>query len=280
MKERKIKIILTAKPTLEGAGVHLHRAFGFAEAPHFDPFLMLDDFRSDNPEHYIHGFPWHPHRGIETITHLLKGTTEHGDSIGNKGIIAGGDVQWMTAGSGIIHQEMPKPDPDGKMYGFQLWTNLPATHKMMSPRYRDVKAINAPIITLDNQVQVKIISGTYQNTSGPVKDIIIDPCYFDIAIPENSDFTFETREGYTCVLYNYEGVGMIQSNTISNRQVVLFEDGTHIRIMTGNQPLKCIFLSGKPLHEPIAWSGSIVMNSEKELKKAFHEYQKGTFIKK
>jgi quercetin 2,3-dioxygenase len=280
MSERKIKKILTAKPTLEGAGVHLHRGFGYYELPDFDPFLMFDDFSSDYPEHYLPGFPWHPHRGIETITYMHKGRAEHGDSMGNKGVINSGDVQWMTAGSGIIHQEMPKPDPEGKMYGFQLWANLPASHKMMKPRYRGITGNDIPTIVLENHVQVKIISGSFKGTSGPVKDIITDPSYFDIEIPENMEFILETQADHKCFIYVYEGVGVIQARTISHRQAVLFEEGMNIRITTGNSPFKFLFISGKPLNEPIAWRGPIVMNTDEELRTAFEEYHNGTFIKK
>ena len=180
---RKIKRVLKGQPTLEGAGVHLKRAFGFSEAPALDPFLLLDDFHSDNPDHYIKGFPWHPHRGIETITYVLHGDIEHGDSMGNRGVIGSGDVQWMTAGSGVVHQEMPQGDANGRMWGFQLWANLPASHKMMAPRYRDIKAADIPEAELENGVRIKVVCGSIGAVAGPVQDIVIEPRYLDIAVP-------------------------------------------------------------------------------------------------
>ena len=198
---RRIKKVFKSKQTVEGAGVHLKRALGFSEMPLFDPFLLLDDFRSNNPDHYIKGFPWHPHRGIETITYILNGKVEHGDSLGNKGIIDSGDVQWMTAGSGIIHQEMPKGDVHGIMEGFQLWANLPAAEKMMSPRYRDIKSDQIPIVTLDNGTKIKIICGTINNVQGPVKDIVIDPEYIDITVPANTTYEHPTKAGHTVFAY-------------------------------------------------------------------------------
>lgn len=205
METRKIKNIFNSKATLEGAGVHLKRAFGYYEIPRFDPFLLLDDFRSSDPKKYIKGFPWHPHRGMETITYILEGSVEHQDSLGNKGIISSGDVQWMTAGSGIIHQEMPKGDNNGKMYGFQLWTNLPASYKMMSPRYQEYKSTQIPDVVMENGTKIRVICGSLGNVKGPVKDIITDPEYFDITIPPISIFTHNTNKGYTvfCILYRW-----------------------------------------------------------------------------
>jgi redox-sensitive bicupin YhaK (pirin superfamily) len=207
IETRKISQVLKSKPTIEGAGVHLKRAFGFSQVPKFDPFLMLDDFRSDNPEDYIEGFPWHPHRGIETITYVLRGDVEHGDSMGNKGIISSGDVQWMTAGSGIIHQEMPKGNPDGSMYGFQLWANLPRSHKMMDPRYRDMKRAQIPEVALDNGTKIRVICGNVGNRQGPVRDIVIDPEYLDITVPAGSEFVHLTMRGYTVLAYFIDGRG-------------------------------------------------------------------------
>jgi len=207
LKVRKIRKVLKSKPTIEGAGVHLKRAFGFHEVSIFDPFLLLDDFRSDNPEDYIRGFPWHPHRGIETITYVLRGEVEHGDSMGNKGIISSGDLQWMTAGSGIIHQEMPKGDSVGKMHGFQLWANLPASYKMMDPRYRDVKSEHIPEVVLRNGTKIKIISGTLGNHQGPVKDIVIEPEYLDITVLGKSEYSHQTKPGLTVIAYVIEGKG-------------------------------------------------------------------------
>jgi hypothetical protein len=204
---RKIAKVFRSKPTIEGAGVHLRRAFGYSQVPKFDPFLMLDDFRSDNPEDYLKGFPWHPHRGIETITYILRGDVEHGDSMGNKGVISSGDVQWMTAGSGIIHQEMPKGDQDGSMYGFQLWANLPKSHKMMDPRYRDVKSDQIPDVELPNGTRIRIICGKVGDVQGPVRDIVIDPEYLDITVPAGSEYTHPTKRGHTAFAYVIDGTG-------------------------------------------------------------------------
>ena len=298
-ESRKIKKVFKSKQTVEGAGVHLKRAFGFSEVPLFDPFLLLDDFRSTNQNHYIKGFPWHPHRGIETITYLLQGTVEHGDSMGNNGAIDSGDVQWMTAGSGIIHQEMPKGDAHGVMGGFQLWANLPAAEKMMSPRYRDIKSSQIPIITLDNGIQVKIISGTVNNVRGPVKDIMIDPEYIDVTVPANTTFNHPTKTGHTVFAYVIEGQGYfckerepftyetewknyvdLQTDPIANDgTLVLFENGNTVHIETEDDQIRFLLISGKPIGEPIAWHGPIVMNSQEELRLAFEEYSQGTFLK-
>ena len=204
-KTRKIRKVIKSKPTIEGAGVHLKRAFGFGEVPAFDPFLLLDDFRSNDPRHYLKGFPWHPHRGIETITYVLRGNVEHGDSMGNQGVIASGDVQWMTAGSGIIHQEMPKGDEHGHMWGFQLWANLPASHKMMWPRYREVKSDQIPEISTASGVTIRIICGELDGTKGPVQDIVIDPEYLDLTVPERSEFIHQTKPGHRVFAYVIEG---------------------------------------------------------------------------
>jgi redox-sensitive bicupin YhaK (pirin superfamily) len=204
---RKIRKVLKSKSTIEGAGVHLKRVFGFSEVPLFDPFLLLDDFRSDTPKHYVKGFPWHPHRGIETITYVLTGDVEHGDSLDNKGTISSGDVQWMTAGNGIIHQEMPKGDENGLMYGFQLWANLPSRHKMMDPRYRDVTNEQIPEVKLPNNATVKIIAGEVSDMKGPVKDIVIDPEYIDVTVPANSEFKHPTKRGHTVFAYIIDGQG-------------------------------------------------------------------------
>ncbi len=279
MQDRRIKTILTAQPVLEGAGVHLKRAFGYYEIPQFDPFLLFDDFRNDKPELYLKGFPWHPHRGIETITYMLEGSAEHGDSMGNSGVIRGGDVQWMTAGSGIIHQEMPKPDEKGRMYGFQLWSNLPSTHKMMAPRYQDIKKEDIPTAEETGGVKLKIICGSYGNTTGPVKDIITNPQYFDIFVPANSEFVLKTRQEDNCFIYVFEGEATIDNKILANTQIALFESGDSITIKTNDYSFRCLFISGKPLNEPIAWGGPIVMNTDAELKTAFAEYHNGTFIK-
>ncbi len=279
---RKIKKVFKSKPTIEGAGVHLNRVFGNNEVPLFDPFLLLDDFRSDDPDHYLKGFPWHPHRGIETITYVLTGDVEHGDSLGNKGVISSGDVQWMTAGSGIIHQEMPKGDKSGKMYGFQLWANLPARDKMMNPRYRDVKNDQIPEVKLDNGATVKIIAGEVSGTKGPVQDIVIDPEYIDVTIPPNSEFRHLTKQGHTVFAYVINGEGYCCNQhdpIIDNGTIVLFDDGDEIIISTENHQLRFLLISGKPIGELVAWYGPIVMNTQEELEIAFEEYKQGTFIK-
>ena len=296
---RKIKKIFKSKQTIEGAGVHLKRAFGSSEVGQFDPFLLLDDFRSENPNHYNKGFPWHPHRGIETITYILQGKVEHGDSLGNKGVIDAGDVQWMTAGSGIIHQEMPKGDASGRMEGFQLWANLPAAEKMMSPRYRDVKSNDIPVITLENDVQIKIICGTVNKIHGPVQDIMIDPEYLDITVPAHTVYEHPVKPGHTVFAYviagqgyfckekkpfTYEAEGenyfdMETDPLASNGTLILFEDGRSVHIETGDASIRFLLISGKPLNEPVAWHGPIVMNNQAELQLAFDEYRAGTFLK-
>jgi len=299
-KIRKIKKILRSKPTIEGAGVHLKRAFGFYQVPMLDPFLLLDDFHSNNPNDYIRGFPWHPHRGIETITYVLHGKVEHGDSMGNKGIIQPGDVQWMTAGSGIIHQEMPKGQEDGLMWGFQLWANLPASHKMMDPRYRDVKNHQVPEITLDHGVKVKIICGEVNGVQGPARDIVIDPEYLDITIPSKTNFAYPVKRGYTAFAYVIGGKGYFDQNRdsyayeveganyfdfrreclIDAENLVTFGDGDELAISTEENSVRFLFVSGRAMGEPVAWYGPIVMNTQEELRIAFEEYQNGTFIKK
>lgn len=296
---RKIRKVLKAKPTIEGAGVQLKRVFGFSEVPTFDPFLLLDDFRSDTPEHYLKGFPWHPHRGIETITYVLRGDVEHGDSMGNKGVISSGDVQWMTAGSGIIHQEMPKGDEGGLMYGFQLWANLPASHKMMDPRYRDVTSGQIPELTLRDGVKIRIICGKIGEVQGPVRDIVIDPEYLDVTVPAHSEFTHPTKKGHSVFAYAIEGKGYfckeknpftyevegvnyfdIQRDPfIGNETLVLFDDGDQVMVSTEAEPVRFLLISGNPIGEPVAWYGPIVMNTQEELQTAFEEFQKGTFIK-
>ncbi len=298
-KIRKIRKVIKSKPTLEGAGVHLKRVFGYSEVPQFDPFLLLDDFRSDNPDHYIKGFPWHPHRGIETITYVLKGDVEHGDSMGNKGVISSGDTQWMTAGSGIIHQEMPKGDPDGVMEGFQLWANLPKSHKMMDPRYRDVKSGQVPEVVLKDGAKIRIICGTVDGKQGPVRDIVIDPEYLDVTIPAKSEFMHKTKQGHTVFAYVIEGKGLFcnekdpfaydvegvnyfdiqRDSFVRNGMLVLFGDGDRMTVSTQGDPVRFLLISGKPIKEPVAWYGPIVMNTEEELRVAFEEYRTGSFIK-
>ncbi len=276
---RKVKLVLTSVPTIEGAGVHLKRVFGFSNETLFDPFLLLDDFRSDTPAHYLKGFPWHPHRGIETITYVLKGDVEHGDSLGNSGIISSGDVQWMTAGSGIVHQEMPKGAADGAMYGFQLWANLPARDKMMVPRYRDISAGQIPEIQTDNGTRIKIIAGTVNAVSGPVTGIVIDPEYLDCSVPPATRFRHATTADHTVFIYVIAGAGRAAGVEVKNGMLVLFDQGDEMAVSTEKEPLRFLLCSGKPLREPIAWRGPIVMNSEAELDLAFREFHAGTFIK-
>lgn len=296
---RRIHKVWKSKPTIEGAGVHLKRVFGFSQVPMFDPFLLLDDFRSDNPEHYIKGFPWHPHRGIETITYVLRGDVEHGDSMGNKGIISSGDIQWMTAGSGIIHQEMPQGDADGLMLGFQLWANLPKSRKMMEPRYRDVKSRQIPEVVLENGTKIKIICGKVGGQEGPVRDIVIDPEYLDVTVPARSEFLHPTKRGHTVFAYVIDGKGyfcqeknpfsyeieginyfdMDREPYVGNETIVLFDDGNQVMVSTQGEGVRFLLISGRPIGEPVAWYGPIVMNTEEELQIAFEEYRSGNFIK-
>ncbi len=278
---RRIDRVIKGKPTIEGAGVHLKRAFGNSEAPLFDPFLLLDDFHSENPADYLKGFPWHPHRGIETITYVIHGEIEHGDSMANKGIIYPGDVQWMTAGSGIIHQEMPKGQKGGLMWGFQLWANLPASHKMMGPRYRDVKSSQIPTI-ITGGASVKIICGKIDDITGPVQDIVTAPEYLDITVPPNSQFRRATGKGRTVLAYVIEGAGHFDAGSgslLGPEHLVAFHDGDEIMVSTLEKSVRFLLISGQPIKEPVAWYGPIVMNTQEELSIAFQEYRDGTFIK-
>jgi redox-sensitive bicupin YhaK (pirin superfamily) len=297
---RRIQKIWKSRPTIEGAGVHLKRAFGNFEVPQLDPFLLLDDFHSDHPNHYLKGFPWHPHRGIETITYVLHGGVEHGDSLGNRGVIHPGDVQWMTAGSGIIHQEMPKGDKKKLLWGYQLWANLPASHKMMDPRYRDVKSNQIAEVSLSSGAKVKIICGKLNGVQGPVRDIITDPEYLDVSIPPQTNFIHPVKMGHTIFAYIVEGKGYFDQERNSYKyemigvnyfdfkrecllgpeNLVLYEStGDQITVTTEESSVRFLLVSGKPLGEPVAWYGPIVMNTQEELKIAFEEYQNGTFIK-
>jgi redox-sensitive bicupin YhaK (pirin superfamily) len=298
-KVRRIKKILKSRPTLEGAGVHLKRAFGNQQVPMLDPFLLLDDFHSSNPDHYLRGFPWHPHRGIETITYVLHGKVEHGDSMGNKGIIDSGDVQWMTAGSGIIHQEMPKGQKDGLMWGFQLWANLPASHKMMGPRYREIKKDQIPETLLESGVKAKIICGEVNGVKGPAKDIVTRPEYLDIAVASKSNFTYSVKKGHTVFAYVIEGKGYFgperdpyayeaeganyfdlkRDCMMGPESLILYDEGDEVAISTDDIPVRFLLVSGKPIKEPVAWYGPIVMNTQEELRTAFEEYENGTFLK-
>ena len=300
MTIRRIAKVFKSRPTIEGAGVHLKRAFGYSQVPQFDPFLMLDDFHTSNPDEYLAGFPWHPHRGIETITYVLEGLVEHGDSMGNAGVISAGDVQWMTAGSGIIHQEMPKESPTGTMWGFQFWANLPASQKMMPPRYREVKATDIPEVALENGVKVKVVAGEVAGVQGPVRDIVIEPVMLDITVPPGTVFSHTSPIDHTLFVYVLEGASYfddcrdayayevvghgwtdVERRCICEREtVVLFErSGDTVQVTTTEQPVRFLLVSGKPLNEPVAWYGPIVMNTQEELRVAFEEYNNGTFIK-
>jgi redox-sensitive bicupin YhaK (pirin superfamily) len=296
---RKIRKVWKSKPTIEGAGVHLQRVFGNNHVPQLDPFLLLDDFRSNNPAHYLKGFPWHPHRGIETITYVLQGDVEHGDSIGNSGVISSGDVQWMTAGSGIIHQEMPKGDKRGTMSGFQLWANLPASHKMMDPRYRDVKSHQIPEVALKDGAKVKVICGKVSGVEGPARDIVTDPEYLDVTVPAEATFAHPVRHGYKAFAYVIQGEGYFDQNRDSyahevigtnyfdfkrsclceNGTMVLYDEGDEVSVTAGGNGVRFLLASGRPIGEPVAWYGPIVMNTQEELKTAFEEFQNGSFIK-
>jgi len=280
-EERKVQRHTQSQPVVEGAGVHLHRALGADEVPIFDPFLLLDDFRADEPDCYLAGFPWHPHRGIETITYVLEGEVTHGDSLGNQGVIGGGDVQWMTAGSGIIHQEMPQGDIDGRMYGFQLWANLPAHDKMMAPRYREIKAAQIPEITLPGGAKVKVICGRLGEVNGPIRDVVTAPEYLDVTIPAGSTFVHANTRGHTVFAYVIGGVGHFgATETLAkNRDLLLFDNGDLLRVKAVDEEVRFLLISGLPLAEPVAWRGPIVMNTREELATAFREYREGTFIK-
>ncbi|HTQ62163.1 MAG TPA: pirin family protein [Candidatus Solibacter sp.] len=291
---------MKAKPTVEGAGVHLRRAFGFGNTTDFDPFLLLDDFRNDVPEDYLAGFPWHPHRGIETITYVLAGTVAHGDSMGNHGEIASGDVQWMTAGSGIIHQEMPKGDHAGRMHGFQLWANLPAALKMTAPRYQEVKAGEIPEIKDDDGTHVRVVCGSFWGKKGPVDGIAADPVYLDVSVPPGRRKAIPvsmTRHGFAYVFAGSgsfcnaseplsvptEPVGWLDitpPTSADNRSLVLFDQGDEVVVQAGEEGIRFLLVSGKPLEEPVAWYGPIVMNTQAELQQAFKDLDRGTFLKR
>jgi len=277
---RKIKTILKAKPTLEGAGVRLKRVFGHPELPLLDPFLLMDDFHSDNPDDYMAGFPMHPHRGIETITYVLQGAVTHRDSMGNHGTIESGDLQWMTAGSGIIHEEMPQETE--VLWGFQLWANIPAKNKMMAPRYQEIKASEIPIVSPSTSVSIKVICGNLNGVQGPIQGVVTDPEYLDISMQAHTVFEHPVKEGHTCFAYVMEGEGFFGDDNkqgIGPEHLLLFDTGLRIRVATENAPLRFLLISGKPIQEPIAWAGPIVMNTQEELDIAFREYRAGTFIK-
>ena len=300
MSIRPVKRIVSSKPTIEGAGVHLRRAFGFGDTTEFDPFLLLDDFRNDRPAEYLAGFPWHPHRGIETITYVLAGNVEHGDSLGNRGNLGAGDVQWMTAGRGILHQEMPQGDERGRMHGFQLWANLPSSLKMTAPRYQDIKAAEVPEVIDDDGTRVRVVCGDYWGKRGPVEGVAADPRYLDIFVPPGKRKTLKVEVERHAFAYVFEGSGnfraasapfgvltektdgqneiLVRERT-GNRSLVLFDSGDEISVQAGDDGIRFILVSGKPIKEPVAWYGPIVMNSQAELQRAFAELKQGTFIR-
>ncbi len=278
---RPVLVVQKSVNVTEGAGVHLKRAFGNNDVPKLDPFLLFDDFHTSDREKYQKGFPWHPHRGIETISYVIHGQVEHGDSLGNSGTISTGCVQWMTAGSGIIHQEMPDGDKEGLLWGIQLWANLPKSHKMMQPRYQDLKADQIPEVIHDNGTRIKVICGQVGSTIGPVKDIVIDPMYLDVLIPANTTFTHNIAKGHKVFAYVLEGQACFSpgDGMTGNEHLVLFGDGDHVDITTGNKNARFLLVAGRPINEPVAWHGPIVMNTDEELETAFKEYLNGTFIK-
>ncbi|MBV6503928.1 MAG: hypothetical protein AKCLJLPJ_02022 [Fimbriimonadales bacterium] len=298
MSIRPVKKLIKAKPTIEGAGVHLRRAFGFGSTSDTDPFLLLDDFRNDNPDEYLAGFPWHPHRGIETITYVLAGTVQHGDSMGNSGEIAAGDVQWMTAGRGIIHQEMPKGDVQGRMHGFQLWANLPSSLKMTAPHYQEVKSVQIPEVVEDDGARVRVVCGTFWGATGPVDGIAAEPIYLDVYVPPGvrRSLPMDTRRNAFAYVFEgaasfcnasepfavpTEGVGWLDTSPPSeadNRSLILFDAGDEITLETRDEGVRFLLVSGKPLKEPVAWYGPIVMNTDEQLRQAFEELENGTFL--
>jgi quercetin 2,3-dioxygenase len=300
MSLRPIQRVVKSKPTVEGAGVRLRRAFGFGNTTDFDPFLLLDDFRNDRPDDYLAGFPWHPHRGIETITYVLAGTVEHGDSMGNQGAISPGDVQWMTAGRGIIHQEMPRGDAQGRMHGFQLWANLPARLKMTAPRYQEVKVGEIPVVTEDDGTSARIVCGTFWGKKGPVDGIAAEPVYLDVTVPPGKRRTLPVETTRHAFAYVFEGSGKfcnasgplaVPTESASwsdttppveadNRSLILFDRGDEVTVQAGENGIRFLLVSGKPLGEPVAWYGPIVMNTQAELRQAFEELDRGTFLKK
>jgi quercetin 2,3-dioxygenase len=300
MSIRPVKRIVQSQPAREGAGVKLHRAFGFGETGEFDPFLLLDDFRNDRPDDYLAGFPWHPHRGIETITYVLAGTVEHGDSLGNRGKLTAGDIQWMTAGSGILHQEMPQGDDRGRMHGFQLWANLPSSLKMTAPRYQDIKAGEIPEIVDDDGTRVRVISGDFWGKRGPVEGVAADPRYLDVFIPPYRLKTLPVEIGHHAFAYVFEGSGHFRSASqpmgvltekqvdggevvvrekTGNRALVVFDTGDEVTVQASEQGIRFLLVSGRPIREPVAWYGPIVMNSRSELQQAISELREGTFIR-
>ncbi|HSR76289.1 MAG TPA: pirin family protein [Xanthobacteraceae bacterium] len=300
MSIRPVKRIVQSTPTLEGAGVKLRRAFGFGATDEFDPFLLLDDFRNERPEDYRAGFPWHPHRGIETVTYVLAGTVEHGDSLGNQGKLGAGDVQWMTAGSGIMHQEMPQGDERGRMHGFQLWANLPSSLKMTAPRYQDVPSKEIPEVIDDDGARVRVICGEFWGKRGPVDGVAADPRYLDIFVAPGRRKTLPVQTGRHAFAYVFEGSGTFRDasqpfgvltekdtgdgeilvrENVGNRSLVVFGSGDDVTVQAGDEGIRFLLVSGKPIEEPVAWYGPIVMNTNAELQQAVNELRSGTFIK-
>ncbi len=299
MSIRPVKKLVKAKPTMEGAGVHLQRAFGFGDTKETDPFLLLDDFRNERPEDYLAGFPWHPHRGIETITYVLSGDVEHADSLGNQGVIGAGDVQWMTAGSGIIHQEMPHGTLEGQMHGFQLWANLPSSLKMTAPRYQEVESAAIPEITDDDGTKIRVICGSIWGQTGPIDGIAADPQYVDVWVPPHTKKSIPVETTRSAFAYVFEGSGKFCNASdplavptegvgwadttlyeeADDRSLILFDRGDEVTVEAGEHGIRFLLISGKPLQEPVAWYGPIVMNTQEEIRQAFAEYQAGTFLK-
>jgi hypothetical protein len=303
MSLRPVRRVVESRPTLEGAGVRLRRAFGFGDTGEYDPFLLLDDFRNENPADYLAGFPWHPHRGIETITYVLAGAVHHGDSLGNAGTLGSGDVQWMTAGSGILHQEMPRGDERGRMHGFQLWANLPARLKMTAPRYQDIAARDIPEIVDDDGVRVRVVCGEFWGKKGPVEGVAADPRYLDVWVPPGRRRTLEVEVARNAFAYVFEGGGSFRDASeprgvlteevgappgapprraveeVGNRSLVLFDRGDAIVVTAGERGIRFLLVSGRPIEEPVAWYGPIVMNTEAELQQAVRELREGTFIR-
>ena len=300
MSIRPVKRVAQSQPTLEGAGVHLRRAFGFGTTSEFDPFLLLDDFRNDRPADYLAGFPWHPHRGIETITYVLAGTVDHGDSLGNRGSLGAGDVQWMTAGRGIMHQEMPKGDPKGRMHGFQLWANLPSSLKMTAPRYQDVAGRDIPEVTDDDGTRVRVVCGDFWGKRGPVEGVAADPRYLDVFVPPGVRKRLQVEMNRNAFAYVFEGSGTFRdaseprgvqteqvgeaapansAEPFGNRSLVVFDRGDEVVVQAGDEGIRFLLVSGKPIEEPVAWYGPIVMNTRQEIQQAISDLQDGTFIK-
>ncbi len=300
MSIRPVRRMIQSKPTIEGAGVHLRRAFGFGETTDFDPFLLFDDFRNERPEDFLAGFPWHPHRGIETITYVLAGTVEHGDSLGNRGRLGAGDVQWMTAGRGILHQEMPQGDETGRMHGFQLWANLPSSLKMTAPRYQDVPGAEIPEIVDDDGTTVRVVCGEFWGRKGPVEGVAADPRYLDVWVPANTRKTLPVELDRHAFAYVFDGDGTFRSASepfgvltekevdgrdvvvrerAGNRSLVLFDSGDEVTVQAGERGIRFLLVSGRPLKEPVAWYGPIVMNTKAELQQAVNELRDGTFIR-